>query len=658
MKKELLHINKGFSLVEILVAFAVFLVFFIALTDITVSSSRYTRHSVNRERAIQLADEGLEALRNIRDEDITNLSDGTYGLSTSSNQFTLSGSSDTTGIFNRTITISTISSEQRKANINVSWTDQISTNNNVSLTSYLSNWREIINIGLTISKTVINHGGSLTVNDFLPTDLNTTTYDFSVDPPTLQNISIPIIFSPSTMNLVPGTYTFNTTNNPDYMLTLSNDCNGGSIVLNDGDAKLCTITYEEYHVPIVTSPTYASVSTSTATLGANVISLGLPASISQRGICYGTSPNPTTNCTAEGATTTGVFTMPFTGLTINTTYYFRGYATNAKGTGYSEDGTFTTLAASAIPTVTSPTATGLSGTSVTLGANVTSLGSPAVISARGICYGTSPAPVTNCTPEGGTTTGVFTQLISGLLPNTLYYYRGYATNVTGTGYSTDGTFTTTNNISVAVGIPTTYDNNSSNSAVVSKPTGVVQNDIMFAYIGHQNATNVLNSIPTGWTLVAKNDNGSNHQALYYKVAGASEPVSYTFGLSASVRVGVTISAWRGGFDITNPIDVVSNTQYTVNNTTYRAASMNLTYANENVFMFPSVISAGARTFIAPTTQGGGWVEDYDFGNASSRFSRSEYRKLISSSGATGVIDSIGSTAGTTNKHAFAVGLKP
>jgi Tfp pilus assembly protein PilV len=658
MKKGPLHINKGFSLVEILVAFAVFLVFFATLIDITVNSSRQARHSVNKERAVELADEGLEALRNIRDADISNLTNGTYGLSTSSNQFALSGSSDTVGIFDRTITISTINSELRKAEATVTWSDQIKNSNSVSLISYLSNWRAIINIGLTMSKLIINHGGTLTANDFLPINLDTTRYDFSVDPPVLQNINIPIVFSPSTMNLVPGTYTFSTTSNPDYMISLSNDCNSGSISLASGDAKLCTITYEQYYVPIVTSPTSASVSSTTATLGANVTSLGLPAVISARGICYGTSPNPVTNCTPEGGTTTGVFTIPVTGLTASTTYYYRGYATNAKGTGYSADGIFTTEATAAIPTVISPTATGLSGTSITLGANVTSLGSPAVISARGICYGTSPSPITNCTPEGGTTTGVFTKLISGLLPNTLYYYRGYATNVTGTGYSTDGTFTTTNSLSVVVGTPTTYNSSGSNSAVVSKPTGVVQNDIMFAYIGHSNASDRLNSIPSGWTLVAKNDNGNNHQALYYKVAGPSEPTSYTFGLSASVRVGVSISAWRGGFDTINPIDVVSNTQYITNNTTYRATSLNLTYANENVFMFPSVITSGSRTFTAPTTQGGGWTEDYNFGNASSQFSRSEFHKVISSSGATGVIDSIGSVAGTTNKHAFAVGLKP
>jgi hypothetical protein len=94
------------------------------------------------------------------------------------------------------------------------------------------------------------------------------------------------------------------------------------------------------------------------------------------------------------------------------------------------------------PTVTTPTATGITATSATLGANVTSLGVPASISARGTCWGTSPSPTTNCTVATGTTTGVFTHSRTGLTAGTLYYYRGYATNTTGTGYSADGTFTT------------------------------------------------------------------------------------------------------------------------------------------------------------------------------------------------------------------------
>jgi len=185
---------------------------------------------------------------------------------------------------------------------------------------------------------------------------------------------------------------------------------------------------------------------------------------------------------------------------------------------------------------------------------------------------------------------------------------------------------------------------------------------MFAHILHFNAIDRLNSIPSGWLpfdgVTGRNKNGNYNRALYYKIAGASEPVSYTFGLAANSKFAVTISSYRGCFNTVTPIDASSNVGYIMNNTTYQAASMNLPSQYTNILMFPSVYSTSTRTFLSPTTQGGGWTEDYDHGNTSPDFWRAGYRKRLDSSGPTGVIDSIGTMTGTTIKHAFAVALKP
>ncbi|MCF7843900.1 hypothetical protein K9M47_03305, partial [Candidatus Gracilibacteria bacterium] len=93
--------------------------------------------------------------------------------------------------------------------------------------------------------------------------------------------------------------------------------------------------------PIVSTSTVVSIASTGATLGATLESIG-SSSVTARGICYGISPSPTTNCTAEGGTATGTYTQSITGLATSTTYYFRGYATNSYGTAYSEDSTFTT----------------------------------------------------------------------------------------------------------------------------------------------------------------------------------------------------------------------------------------------------------------------------------------------------------------------------
>ncbi|QQR64990.1 hypothetical protein IPH92_00190 [Candidatus Kaiserbacteria bacterium] len=95
---------------------------------------------------------------------------------------------------------------------------------------------------------------------------------------------------------------------------------------------------------------------------------------------------------------------------------------------------------SALPTLTTPTATAISSTTATLGGTIVSNGGG--LTARGTCWGTTPSPVTNCVAEGGTGTGVFTQARTGLSQATFIYARAYATNATGTAYSSDTLFLT------------------------------------------------------------------------------------------------------------------------------------------------------------------------------------------------------------------------
>jgi hypothetical protein len=81
----------------------------------------------------------------------------------------------------------------------------------------------------------------------------------------------------------------------------------------------------------------------TATSGGEVISDG-GADVTDRGVCWNTSPTPTT---ANTKTTDGTgirgFSSDITCLTANTTYYVRAYATNSVGTAYGAEMTFTTI---------------------------------------------------------------------------------------------------------------------------------------------------------------------------------------------------------------------------------------------------------------------------------------------------------------------------
>lgn len=95
-------------------------------------------------------------------------------------------------------------------------------------------------------------------------------------------------------------------------------------------------------VPTVTTSTVSGITASAATCGGNVTADG-GSSVTARGICYSTSANPTTaNSTVAGGTGTGSFTANLSGLAANTTYYVRAYATNANGTSYGAQQSFTT----------------------------------------------------------------------------------------------------------------------------------------------------------------------------------------------------------------------------------------------------------------------------------------------------------------------------
>ena len=97
-------------------------------------------------------------------------------------------------------------------------------------------------------------------------------------------------------------------------------------------------------VPVVTTTAATGVTATVATTGGNVTATG-GAAITERGVVYSTSLNPTTADTkvTDGAATTGSYVSSLSGLSANTTYHVRAYAINSVGTGYGSDVTFTTF---------------------------------------------------------------------------------------------------------------------------------------------------------------------------------------------------------------------------------------------------------------------------------------------------------------------------
>ncbi len=133
--------SKGFSLVEVLLAVAVFSLIVTGLIGGLIYGEQSTALAGQRARAATLADEGLEAVRNIRDANFSNLTDGTFGLTTTGNQWNLSGASDTSDIFSRAITISTVDANRKSITSSITWQQNPQRGGLVQAVTYLTNWK-------------------------------------------------------------------------------------------------------------------------------------------------------------------------------------------------------------------------------------------------------------------------------------------------------------------------------------------------------------------------------------------------------------------------------------------------------------------------------------------------------------------------------------
>lgn len=97
--------QKGFSLIELLVAMTVFTIGVSSVIFLTLDAHTVSRRSTERTQAILLAQEGLEATRSIRDGDFENLVNGSHGLVLQDGKWVFSNTSDTVGKFTRTVSV-------------------------------------------------------------------------------------------------------------------------------------------------------------------------------------------------------------------------------------------------------------------------------------------------------------------------------------------------------------------------------------------------------------------------------------------------------------------------------------------------------------------------------------------------------------------------
>jgi hypothetical protein len=110
-----------------------------------------------------------------------------------------------------------------------------------------------------------------------------------------------------------------------------------------GTANGSDLVFTTLNIPTLSTKTPANVTYNAAKSGGNITSDG-GAAVTSRGVCWSTNPNPTialTTKTNDGAGT-GIYSSSLTGLSPNTLYYVRAYATNSVGTAYGNQVTLTT----------------------------------------------------------------------------------------------------------------------------------------------------------------------------------------------------------------------------------------------------------------------------------------------------------------------------
>ena len=198
--------------------------------------------------------------------------------------------------------------------------------------------------------------------------------------------------------------------------------------------------YSLFQEPEILTLKPVKITATTAMSGGSLVNDG-GSPVLKRGICWSKSENPTINDSVIVNETTGnLFFTDMSGLSPNTEYFVRAFATNKNGTGYGNLEKFKTLIE--IPSITTKTITNVNYNSAKSGGVIISDGGDS-ITARGVCWSKNQNPtVADSKTVDSSGSGSFVSHIIELNSATIYYVRAYAVNSLGTAYGDEKSFKT------------------------------------------------------------------------------------------------------------------------------------------------------------------------------------------------------------------------
>ena len=228
--------------------------------------------------------------------------------------------------------------------------------------------------------------------------------------------------------------------NPVTFYAAGNEANGDGT--NQGDYIYTTTVQVNYYRPTVTTNVATNVSYNSATLNGTVNANGLSTTVwFQYGTISGSYTNTSSTQSIIGLSNTSV-SINISGLSPNTTYYYRIVAQNSAGTiTYGSETSFTTNTPSP-PSATTGSASNVSYYTATLNGTVNANG---LSTTTWFQYGTTSGSYGNTSSTqsvSGTSDTTVSIDISGLSSGTTYYYRIVAQNSAGTTYGNEISFTT------------------------------------------------------------------------------------------------------------------------------------------------------------------------------------------------------------------------